>query len=191
MLEGSRSEQGFGAALKRLPSDPSGAIHELKAQFAADVMKVLLRTQIEADVALLEQRVQMFAQQLAEYMQVETLPKNEQFTFFRRLLNFDKWRVDGKPQSGQFLDYQVVQSNIDAERDHLRVGDHFVRLFTMKEAMAETRPLVLDQLLKISVQLLCRDRMDTRFQRESQKGSQQTAQAFQHVEDWVHLSGHQ
>ncbi len=72
VLEGSRSEQGFGAALKRLPSDPSGAIHELKAQFAADVMKVLLRTQIEADVALLEQRVQMFAQQLAEYMQVET-----------------------------------------------------------------------------------------------------------------------
>ena len=149
VLEGSRSEQGFGAALKRLPSDPSGAIHELKAQFAADVMKVLLRTQIEVDVALLEQRVQMFAQQLAEYMQVETLPKNEQFTFFRRLLNFDKWRVGGKPQSGQFLDYQVVNSNIEAERDHLRVGDHFVRLFTMKEAMAETRPLVLDQLLKI------------------------------------------
>src|SRR5271166_5104626 len=82
-------------------------------------------------------------------MQVETLLKNEQFTFFRRLLNFDKWRVDGKPQSGQFLDYQVVNSNIEAERDHLRVGDHFVRLFTMKEAIAETRPLVLDQLLKI------------------------------------------
>jgi type IV secretion system protein VirB4 len=30
------------------------------------------------------------------------------------------------------------------------VGDHFVRVLTMKEAIAETRPLVLDSLLKIS-----------------------------------------
>ena len=112
-------------------------------------MKVLLRTQIERDVALLEQRVEMFAQQLSEFMAVAKLSQEEQFTFFRRLLNFDKWRVEGKSQSRQFLDYQVVNSNIEAERDHLRVGDHFVRLFTMKESMTETKPLVLDQLLKI------------------------------------------
>jgi type IV secretion/conjugal transfer VirB4 family ATPase len=43
-----------------------------------------------------------------------------------------------------------VNSNIEAERDHLRVGDHFVRVLTMKESIVETRPLVLDQLLKIS-----------------------------------------
>jgi len=27
--------------------------------------------------------------------------------------------------------------------DHLRVGDHVVRVLTMKEAITETRPLVL------------------------------------------------
>jgi type IV secretion system protein TrbE len=43
----------------------------------------------------------------------------------------------------------VVNSNIEAERDHLRVGDHFVRILTMKEAIAETRPLFLDRLFKI------------------------------------------
>jgi len=43
----------------------------------------------------------------------------------------------------------VVNSDIEAERDHLRVGDHFVRILTMKEAIAETRPLVLDRLFKI------------------------------------------
>ena len=47
------------------------------------------------------------------------------------------------------LDYQVVNSDIEAERDHLRVGDHIVRVLTMKEAITETRPLVLDVLLKI------------------------------------------
>ena len=69
--------------------------------------------------------------------------------FFRRLLNYDDWRIAGRPQYTQFLDYQVVNSNIEAERDHLRVGDHFVRVLTMKEAITETRPLVLDALLKI------------------------------------------
>jgi hypothetical protein len=82
-------------------------------------------------------------------MQIEVLDRQGQFPFFRRLLNYDEWRIAGKPQSTQFLDYQVVNSNIEAERDHLRVGDHFVRVLTMKEAITETRPLVLDALLKI------------------------------------------
>lgn len=56
----------------------------------------------------------------------------------------------GHPKDTQFLDYQVVNSDIEAERDHLRVGDHFVRILTMKEAIGETRPLVLDALLKVS-----------------------------------------
>ena len=43
----------------------------------------------------------------------------------------------------------MVNSNIEAERDYLRVGDHFGRILTMKKAIAETRPLVLDQLFKI------------------------------------------
>jgi type IV secretion system protein VirB4 len=78
------------------------------------------------------------------------LDQQGQFTFFRRLLNYDDFRIAGRPQSTQFLDYQVVNSDIEAERDHLRVGDHFVRVLTMKEAIIETRPLVLDALLKIS-----------------------------------------
>jgi len=93
--------------------------------------------------------VQAFARQLADFMRVEVLNRRGQFTFFRRLLNYDHWRVVGRPQSTQFLDYQVVNSDIEAERDHLRVGDHIVRVLTMKEAITETRPLVLDALLKI------------------------------------------
>jgi type IV secretion system protein VirB4 len=115
----------------------------------SDSMKTLLRSHIEHDVRRLDQCVQAFVRQLADFMQIEVLDRQGQFTFFRRLLNYDDWRVAGKPQSTQFLDYQVVNSNIEAERDHLRVGDHIVRVLTMKEAVAETRPLALDALLKI------------------------------------------
>src|ERR1035441_4715785 len=112
-------------------------------------MKTLLRSQIECDVTRLDQRVQAFVRQLTDFMQIEVLNRQGQFTFFRRLLNYDDWRVAGRPQSTQFLDYQVVNSNIEAERNHLRVGDHIVRVLTMKEGITETRTLALDALLKI------------------------------------------
>jgi type IV secretion system protein VirB4 len=138
-----------GAAIARILRDPAGAVGELKVQFTNDSMKTLLRTHIERDLRRLDQSVQAFARQLADFMQIEILNQQGQFTFFRRLLNYDDWRVTGRPQSTQFLDYQVVNSDIEAERDHLRVGDHIIRVLTMKEAITETRPLVLDALLKI------------------------------------------
>ena len=101
-------------------------------------MKKLLRTHIDRDLQRLDQHVQAFARQLADFMQIEVLNQQGQFTFFRRLLNYDDWRVAGRPQSTQFLDYQAVNSDIEAERDHLRVGDHIVRVLTMKEAITET-----------------------------------------------------
>ena len=149
LLEGSRSKTGIGTALARLFRDPEGAIAELKSQLTNDSMKKFLRTHIERDLQLLDQHVQAFARQLADFMQIEVLNTRRQFTFFRRLLNYDDFRVAGRPQSTQFLDYQVVNSDIEAERDHLRVGNHIVRVLTMKEAITETRPLVLDALLKI------------------------------------------
>src|SRR5450432_2477529 len=149
LLEGTRSRTGVGTALARLLHDPEGAIGELKSQFTNDSMKTLLRSHVEHDVRRLDQCVQAFVRQLADFMQIEVLDRQGQFTFFRRLLNYDDWRVAGRPQSTQFLDYQVVNSDIEAERDHLRVGDHIVRVLTMKEAIHETRPLVLDALLKI------------------------------------------
>jgi len=149
LLEGARSKRGVGTAVRRLFSDPAGAIGELRAQFTNNSMKTLLRTQIETDLARLDQRVQAFTRQLSDFVQVAVLGQQGQFTFLRRLLNYDAWRIAGSPQSTQFLDYQVVNSSIEAERDHLRVGDHFVRILTMKEAITETRPLVLDSLLKI------------------------------------------
>lgn len=149
LLEGARSKTGLGIAFARLFHDPAGAIGELRAQFTNGSMKTLLRTQIEAEQARLEQRVQAFIRQLADFMRIEVLGQEGQFRFFRRLLNYDDWRTAGTPQSTQFLDFQVVNSDIEAERDHLRVGDHFVRVLTMKEAITETRPLVLDALLKV------------------------------------------
>jgi type IV secretion system protein VirB4 len=149
LLEGERSKTGIGAAFRQLFRDPSGALNELKTQFTNSKMKTLLRSQIERDLARLELKVLAFARQLSDFVHIDVLGQQGQLHFFRRLLNYDGWRIAGSPKDTQFLDYQTVNSDIEAERDHLRVGDHFVRVLTMKEAIGETRPLVLDSLLKI------------------------------------------
>jgi type IV secretion system protein VirB4 len=149
LLHGARSKNGVGAGPGRMAHDPAGALGELKAQFTNDGMKKLVRARIEREVALLEQRVLAFIHQLGDFMLIEVQGQSGQLRFFRRLLNYDDWRVAGAPKSTQFLDYQAVNSDIEAERDHLRVGNHFVQVLTMKEAISETRPLVLDALLKI------------------------------------------
>src|ERR1700743_2643217 len=63
LLEGARSKTGVGAALVLLFHDPAGALCELKTQFTSGSMKSLLRSQIEQDLARLEQRVQAFMRQ--------------------------------------------------------------------------------------------------------------------------------
>jgi type IV secretion/conjugal transfer VirB4 family ATPase len=149
VIEGTRSKTGVAAALKQMPIDPSAGLRELRAQFSNDNFKVLFREQIEADLLRLEQRVNSFIRQLADFVRIDVLEQDDAFHFFRRLINYDRWRIEGRLNSGQFLDYQVANSDIEAERDHLRVGNHFVRVLTMKEAIAETRPLILKQLLEI------------------------------------------
>ena len=150
-------------------------------------MKTLLRTHIEHDLRRLDQSVQAFARQLADFMQIEILNQQGQFTFFRRLLNYDDWRVEGRPQSTQFLDYQVVNSDIEAERDHLRVGDHIVRVLTMKEAITETRPLVLDALLKIPANFYVVTEWTPLPDGQGSQRSEQAPPPLQYVEDRVCL----
>jgi hypothetical protein len=78
-------------------------------------MKKLLRTHIEHNVRRLDQSAQAFARQFANFMQIEVLNQQGQFRFLRRLLNYDDWRIAGRPQSTRFLDYQAVDSVIEAE----------------------------------------------------------------------------
>ena len=90
----------------------------------------MLREEIEADLLRLEQRVHSFVRQLSDLVQIDILRLNDSFHFFRRLLNYDQWRIEGLPTGSHFLAYQVANSDVEAERDHLRVGDHYIRVLT-------------------------------------------------------------
>jgi type IV secretion system protein TrbE len=93
LLEGTRVKRGLGPTFAMLFSDPAGAFGEFAAQFSQSRMKSLLRSQIDGSLLRLEQRVEAFNRQLADFVQIVALPRGEQFTFFRRLLNFDAVRI--------------------------------------------------------------------------------------------------
>ena len=154
IYETKRARTGIWKALSHLINDPKRSIEELKGLFTGSRMTNLLKEELSLDAAKLHQRVSAFIRHLQQDTAIEILNSDQQFTFLRRLVNYDDFRIAGRPKSSQYLDYQIVNSNIEAERDHLRVGDHFVRVLTMKEAISETRPMVLDKLLKLDANFM-------------------------------------
>jgi type IV secretion system protein TrbE len=149
LYEGKRDKGGILQALSHLFSDPSTSIRELIKQFSGDAMTLFLKTELNEDAETLRHDTESFVHHLSQDTNIQILKMDQQFTFLRRLINFDEYRIIGKPKSTQYLDFQVANSTIEAERDHLRVGNHFVRILTMKEAPSETRPLILDAILKL------------------------------------------
>ena len=113
-------------------------------------MKVLLRSQIERTLPRSISASQAFVQQLADFVAIDILDSARPVPISSADCSTSMTGASPvSPSRHSSSTYQVVNSDIEAERDHLRVGDHYVRLLTMQEAITETRPLVLDKLLKI------------------------------------------
>lgn len=52
-----------------------------------------MESQIEGDLARLEQRVQTLVRQFVDLVRIEVLNNKGQFRLFRRFLNYDDWRM--------------------------------------------------------------------------------------------------
>jgi type IV secretion system protein VirB4 len=150
MIEGTPSKHRLLASLGTLFREPRKGLEELKAQFASSQMTELLRSQIEADRHRLEQSVDNFIHHVKDVTAIELLDSKGQFHFLRALINYDRAPAKERPASTGNLDYQIADSNVEAERDHLRVGGQFVKVMTLKEAPSETGPLFLKDLLRVN-----------------------------------------
>jgi type IV secretion system protein VirB4 len=88
--------------------------------------------------------------QLSDLTTVELLGAEKTFRLDRRLVNFRPSKIDAAPLAGaRHLDWQICDSELEAHRGYLRMDDEYVRVLTLKELPAETRPLILNGLLDI------------------------------------------
>jgi type IV secretion system protein VirB4 len=122
---------------------------ELQTLFTGEGMTRLLRSELDEDAVTLSRTVSSFLRNLRQNSKANVLEMDEQLAFLRSLINYDKYRIIGKPRSSQYLDYQIANSTIEANPDHLHVGAHYVRVLSMKESPSETKPRVLDSILKM------------------------------------------
>jgi type IV secretion/conjugal transfer VirB4 family ATPase len=150
MVDGSYQKTGLLNAMSQLPKQPRASLRELRALFSGNKERTVIHDQIERDRLRLQQKVNSLSGQLNDLMTVELLGAERTFRLVRRLVNFRPSKIDDAPLCGaRHLDWQVCGSELEAHRGYLRMDDDYLRVLTLKELPAETRPLILSGLLDI------------------------------------------
>jgi type IV secretion system protein VirB4 len=116
---------------------------------------LLLDDEIERLRRRLLHKVDTFVVQLQDTVRPRVLAKEEAFRFFRQLLNYDPVKADAiRLRRDTFLDYDAGDSALECHRDHLRLGDQYVRVLTLKEPPAQTFPHLFQALYEIPSNLI-------------------------------------
>ena len=111
---------------------------------------VLIDSEIERARAAVLGKARNFILQVSDFCSVEILGKQEAFRVFKRILNFDPCKLEAaRLKHDTFLDWYLCESHLECHRGHLRLGDHFVKVLTLKEPSAQTFPLIFKRLLEV------------------------------------------
>jgi type IV secretion/conjugal transfer VirB4 family ATPase len=150
MIDGSYAKTGLLHALAQLSKQPGSSLHELRALFSGKKERTLLYEQVERDRMRLQQKVQSLSGQLNDLMKVELPGAEETFRILRRLVNLRPSKFQqSRLFSTRHLDWQVCDSELEAQRGYLRMDDDYLRVMTLKELPSETQPLLLQGLFDV------------------------------------------
>ena len=140
----------LGNSILAARTSPGVAFEEVRACFSTKARIVLLdRELVKARSALL-QKVGGFLLQVADFLSIRLLDKQDAFRVFTQILNFAPEKIDcAKLKHDTFLDYFLTASHLECHRTHLRVDDYFVKVLTLKEPSAQSFPLIFKQLLEV------------------------------------------
>jgi type IV secretion/conjugal transfer VirB4 family ATPase len=102
------------------------------------------------DASRLEEKVRAFIAQLGEDIGAHVLGQQEVFAFLRTLLNYDRERAEaGRLKYLTNLDYYASDSTLECHRDHLRLGDAYVKVLVLKEPPTRTFAHMLQELYEL------------------------------------------
>jgi type IV secretion/conjugal transfer VirB4 family ATPase len=166
--EGHAQKPGFIRALGLLAKDPRLALDELAGLFSSTKRVRLIESDIDRATAQLRKRLDTFLAQLADFMPIALLDKDAAFLFFRRLLNPDPRKASAPGRRyDTHLDFFVADTTLEAERDHLRLDDYYVRIVTLKDSPTYTIPFILRRLYDMNANY----HIVTEWQAEPQEAS--------------------
>ena len=132
------------------PEHPRRALDQLQALLSSSASVQLGGQELTRAESALCQKVESFRAHVSDFVGVRLLGKHEAFAVLKRTLNFDSVKLAlAKLKHDTFLDYYLAESQLECHRGHLRVGDHYVKVLTLKEPSTHTFPLLLKDLLNV------------------------------------------
>ena len=135
LFHGWRPGGRLAARLRAVAAHPWATL----AQWLSGTKTVqLIDTEIAQAEDVLATHVERFVVQLSDLCAARRVPKAEAFGFFRRLLNYTPATAAAATLHETHLDYFVADETLDCHRDHLVLGDHAVKVLTLKEPPAQT-----------------------------------------------------
>lgn len=121
----------------------------LRTRLSARHTRTLLETTLDGAIATLYEQARVIEAQLGD-VGLRRLDKTHAFRFFRQLLNGDaSTAATPTLPTDAHLDYFVADAPVDCHRDHLRVGQRFVKVLSMKAPPTRTFAGLLDGLSSI------------------------------------------
>jgi type IV secretion system protein VirB4 len=121
----------------------------LRQWLSTDRTFQVLEAELDRAVGTLHQKAQAFEIQIGDFGPTR-LAKAEAFRFFRALVNYTPDVAEAaRLVYDTHLDYFMSDSAIECHRDHLRVGDRFVKVLSMKEPPSQTFAFLLQDLYEI------------------------------------------
>jgi type IV secretory pathway VirB4 component len=135
---GSFFSQGFSTGIKNL-----------KTLFSAKKEIVSIEDEIDQAAAILLRQANSFVSHLSDLMEIKLLKKHDAFRMLRRMFNVDPGKQNERFKFDVMTDKYLVSSPLESHSDHLTLDGYHTRVLTLHEEPSESRPLVLQQLLRI------------------------------------------
>jgi type IV secretion/conjugal transfer VirB4 family ATPase len=150
LLEASRSAETLTGLVAQLPKRPMSALADLRASFSTKGQVVRLDAALSRTHRTLLQKICNFMVQVHDFVPVRMLQKQEAFRVLKRTLNFAPQKIEkARLLYDTFLDCSLCESELECHRGHLRVGDNYVKVLTLKEPSAQSFPLIFRKLLEV------------------------------------------
>jgi type IV secretion system protein VirB4 len=142
----------IGERLGRLLKRPQVAAREA---LSTSSRTASLRQPLDEAISGLHRSVTSFIEQVRDDFGVRVLDQKESFGLLRRLVNPDRAKADAVSlKHTTHVDYFAVDSELACHRNHMRLGDHVIKVSTLKELPSKTFVHILRDLSHIDADMV-------------------------------------
>jgi type IV secretion system protein VirB4 len=121
----------------------------LKSLLSARKEILLIEEEIEQAATVLLRQANSLVSFLSDLVEIRVVNKKDAFGMLLRIFNVDPATQAQRLKFDVMTDKYLVNSPLESHSDHLTIGGYHARVLTLREEPSESRPIVLQQLLRI------------------------------------------